>query len=69
MYKRQTLSTVIVSITFDIPGFIFSEAFLSYIGLGIQPPKTSWGALASAAQAQFTFYPYPVSYTHLIVLF
>lgn len=54
----NTLSTVIVSITFDIPGYIFSEAFLSYIGLGIQPPDTSWGALASAAQAQFTFYPF-----------
>ncbi|MDY4578519.1 MAG: ABC transporter permease [Anaerobutyricum hallii] len=53
----NTLSTVIVAITFDIPGYIFSEAFLSYIGLGIQPPNTSWGALASAAQAQMTFYP------------
>ena len=53
----NTLSTVIVAITFDIPGYIFSEAFLSYLGLGIQPPNTSWGALASAAQAQFQFYP------------
>lgn len=53
----NTLSTVIVAITFDIPGYIFSEAFLSYIGLGIQPPNTSWGALASAAQAQMQFYP------------
>lgn len=54
----NTLSAVIVSITFDIPGFIFSEAFLSYIGLGIQPPDTSWGAMASSAQGAFTFYPY-----------
>lgn len=53
----NTLSTVIVAITFDIPGYIFSEAFLSYIGLGIQPPNTSWGALASAAQGQMQFYP------------
>ena len=54
----NTLSAVIVSITFDIPGYIFSEAFLSYIGLGIQPPNTSWGAMASSAQAVFSFYPY-----------
>lgn len=54
----NTLSTVIVAITFDIPGYIFSEAFLSYLGLGIQPPNTSWGAMASAAQAQIAFYPH-----------
>ena len=44
----NTLGMIIVAITFDIPGYIFSEAFLSYVGLGIQPPQTSWGALASA---------------------
>lgn len=40
------------------PGFIFSEAFLSYVGLGVQPPATSWGALCSAASLNFLFYPY-----------
>lgn len=63
----NTLSTVIVSITFDIPGYIFSEAFLSYIGLGIQPPNTSWGAMASAAQAQFTFYPYQLFFPAFMI--
>ena len=63
----NTLSTVIVSITFDIPGYIFSEAFLSYIGLGIQPPNTSWGAMASAAQAQFTFYPYQLFFPAIMI--
>ena len=53
----NTLGMIIVAITFDIPGYIFSEAFLSYVGLGIQPPQTSWGALASAAQQNFMFYP------------
>ena len=47
-----------VSITMSVPGFIFGEAFLSYIGLGIRPPQTSWGALASAAQQNLMFYPY-----------
>lgn len=54
----NTLGLIIVGITFDIPGYIFSESFLSYIGLGIQPPSTSWGALAAAAQVNFRFYPY-----------
>ncbi|MFR7445368.1 MAG: ABC transporter permease [Sellimonas intestinalis] len=42
----NTMSLIIVAITFDIPGYIFSEAFLSYVGLGIQAPQTSWGALS-----------------------
>lgn len=44
----NTMSLIIVAITFDIPGYIFSEAFLSYVGLGIQAPQTSWGALSTA---------------------
>ena len=53
----NTLGIMIVAITFDIPGFIFGEAFLSYLGQGIQSPNTSWGALASAAQPNLMFYP------------
>ena len=45
----NTLGIIMVDITMSIPGFVFSEAFLSYIGLGVRPPETSWGALASAA--------------------
>ena len=63
----NTMGVIIVSITFDIPGYIFSEAFLSYLGLGIQPPGTSWGALASAAQSQFTFYPYLLLFPVLMI--
>jgi len=54
----NTISLIIVNITFRIPGFIFSEAFLSYVGLGVQPPSTSWGALASEGQVTLSFYPY-----------
>lgn len=63
----NTLSVVLVSITFDIPGYIFSEAFLSYVGLGVQPPETSWGALAAAAQTSFTFYPYQMFFPALMI--
>ncbi len=63
----NTISVVIVSITFNIPGYIFSEAFLSYIGLGIQPPGTSWGALASAAQSTFTHYPYQLFFPSIMI--
>ncbi len=61
------LNVIIVSITFDIPNYIFSEAFLSYIGLGIQPPGTSWGALASSAQAELSFNPYMLFFPALMI--
>ncbi|CAM2776082.1 ABC transporter permease [Hathewaya histolytica] len=63
----NTLGIMIVSITFDIPSFIFGEAFLSFIGLGIQSPKTSWGALAATAQPNMMFYPYQLLFPSLMI--
>lgn len=63
----NTLGVILVAMTFDIPGYIFSEAFLSYLGLGIQPPGTSWGALASAAQQTFMFYPYQMLFPAVLI--
>jgi oligopeptide transport system permease protein len=36
---------VIVTLTFAIPAAIFIEAFLSFIGVGMQPPTPSWGVM------------------------
>ena len=44
----NTLSVVIVRVTLAIPAAIFSEAYLSYLGLGIPLPMCSWGSLAQA---------------------
>lgn len=63
----NTLGIMIVAITFDIPGFIFGEAFLSYLGQGIQSPNTSWGALASAAQPNLMFYPTQLFFPSLFI--
>lgn len=63
----NVLSVVIVAITFDIPGYIFSEAFLSFLSLGIQPPETSWGALAATAQSMYAFYPYQLFIPSLMI--
>jgi oligopeptide transport system permease protein len=41
-----------------IPNAIFTEAFLSYIGLGIQPPDCSWGLLAREGSQTLAIYPY-----------
>lgn len=61
------MSVIIVNLTFRIPGLIFSEAFLSYVGLGVQSPDTSWGALASAASSVFMFYPYQLFFPTLMI--
>jgi len=63
----NSLSIVIVAITFDIPGYIFAESFLSYMGLGPQPPATSWGALAAGAQTNFQFYPHQLFFPSLMI--
>ena len=54
----NTLSVVIVRVTLAIPGAIFSEAYLSYLGLGIPLPMCSWGSLAQAGIENFRIYPY-----------
>jgi oligopeptide transport system permease protein len=63
----NVLGLIIVEISFSVPGFIFAEAFLSYVGLGVQPPGTSWGALASGAQANLVFYPYQLFFPCLFI--
>lgn len=47
----NTLSYIIVVLSLIIPGFILTESVLSFFGLGIQPPATSWGLMLSTAQA------------------
>jgi oligopeptide transport system permease protein len=63
----NTLGVIIVNMTFEIPGFIFSEAFLSFVGLGVQPPNTSWGAMASIGQQQMDFFPHELFFPALAI--
>lgn len=63
----NTIGVMIVAITLDVPSFIFGEAFLSFIGLGVQSPNTSWGALAAGAQQNLMFYPYQLFVPSLLI--
>lgn len=45
----NTMGPIIVQITLSVPSAIFAEAFLSFLGLGIQAPLASWGSMASDA--------------------
>lgn len=54
----NAMGTIIVTLTMFIPTAIFTEAFLSFLGLGVSPPMTSWGALANDAVDALRSYPY-----------
>ena len=49
---------MIVSLTFQIPNNILTESFLSFVGLGLQPPYSSWGTLASEGFRGIQSYPH-----------
>ena len=46
----NVMSHVVVATTLLIPSIILIESFLSFLGLGVQPPMISWGLLLNAAQ-------------------
>lgn len=52
------LSVVIINITLAIPSAIFSEAFLSFIGMGVPVPNASWGTLANDGVRLFQIHPH-----------
>lgn len=54
----NALTPIIVALTFGIPTAIFTEAFLSFIGVGIGPPQTSWGLMVGENQSYLRSYPW-----------
>tara|TARA_B100001079_G_scaffold269205_1_gene281006 strand:- start:938 stop:1852 length:915 start_codon:yes stop_codon:yes gene_type:complete len=51
---------VVVYVTLTIPQVILFESFLSYLGLGVQPPATSWGALINDGTGEMSVAPWLV---------
>lgn len=54
----NSMGGIIVTLTLSIPTAIFTEAFLSFIGLGVSPPQTSLGMLCNEAIPGIRSYPY-----------
>jgi oligopeptide transport system permease protein len=54
----NALGPIIVYTTLTIPSVMLLEAFLSFLGLGIQPPQTSWGLLISYGAETMEEYPW-----------
>lgn len=54
----NTLGPILVTLTLTIPTAIFTEAFLSYLGLGVPAPLASWGTMSSDALPALAYEPY-----------
>ncbi|MBK1811393.1 ABC transporter permease [Clostridium sp. YIM B02505] len=53
----NSMGSIIVTLTLAIPEAIFTESFLSFVGVGISAPKASWGTLASEAVEMMRTHP------------
>ncbi|MBI9011156.1 MAG: ABC transporter permease [Clostridiales bacterium] len=63
----NAMGPIIVSLAMSIPSAIFTEAFLSFIGIGIAVPVASWGTMAQEATQNLNAYPYQLFYPALFI--
>ncbi len=61
------LSVIIISTALQIPSAIFTESFLSFIGIGVKAPMPSLGSLANAAREGLQSYPYKLVFPALMI--
>lgn len=54
----NAMGPIIVTLTLTIPTAIFAEAFLSFLGLGVQAPIASWGTMANDGLSALRYYPW-----------
>jgi oligopeptide transport system permease protein len=54
----NSMGPILVTMTLSIPSAIFTEAFLSFLGLGLTPPLASWGTMASDGLPAMRYYPW-----------
>jgi oligopeptide transport system permease protein len=63
----NALGPILVTLTLTIPSAIFAEAFLSFLGLGIQAPQASWGTMAHEGLPSLQFYPWRLFFPALMI--
>jgi oligopeptide transport system permease protein len=63
----NAMGPIIVSMTMMIPSAVFTEAFLSFIGLGVSAPQASLGTLANNALSGLLTYPYQLFYPAMTI--
>lgn len=63
----NSISVIIIAAALQVPSAIFTESFLSFIGLGVQAPMPSLGSLANAARAGITEYSYKLVFPAVMI--
>jgi oligopeptide transport system permease protein len=63
----NTLGVILVALTFAIPAAIFTEAFLSFIGMGVVPPTPSWGSMCNEGLGTFLTSPHEFVFPALAI--
>lgn len=63
----NAMGSIIVTMTLSIPSAIFTESFLSYLGLGVTPPMASWGTMASEGNEAIMTAPWRLFFPALLI--
>ena len=61
------MSVIFISTALQVPSAIFTESYLSFIGLGVQAPMPSLGSLANAARGGLSSYPYKLVFPAVMI--
>lgn len=63
----NTLGVILVTLTFAVPSAIFTEAFLSFIGMGVAPPTASWGSMSNEGLATMLTHPHELIFPAIFI--
>lgn len=61
------LSVIIISVALQVPSAIFTESYLSFLGLGVSAPMPSLGSLANSARGALTSYPHQLVFPAVMI--
>ncbi|MDG1112459.1 MAG: ABC transporter permease [Pseudomonadales bacterium] len=63
----NTMGVILVTLTFAVPSAIFTEAFLSFIGMGVAPPTPSWGSMCNEGVKTMLSHPHELFFPALFI--
>ncbi|MEX2326635.1 MAG: ABC transporter permease, partial [Pseudomonadales bacterium] len=63
----NTMGVILVTLTFSVPTAIFTEAFLSFIGMGVAPPTPSWGSMCNEGVKTMLSHPHELVFPAMFI--
>ena len=63
----NTMGVILVTFTFAVPSTIFTEAFLSFIGMGVEPPIPSWGSMCNDGRKTMETTPHELIFPAIFI--